>query len=292
MFINDFYFPPDASQTKVFQIKNYFDLNSLVDDYPGNDTVNSYQVFGSYYAYDDGSAEVGYGVQGVGSKLAHEFDIKKADTLTAFQIYFTPIQYNHSAQSVRLKIWSSLNPEVEVYSQPASIFSSPIYSNTNEFLNYQLDVPVYLGAGTYYIGWEKISSEFLNVGWDLNTNNRTKVHINAVGVWQNASFDGTLMLRPVFGSYADPQVNVEELENHPTNLRVYPNPARDQLYFDINQQGNYRVDLMTLAGQVLHTVDATEGQISLSSISSGLYIVRLTNLENQVTNYQKVIISK
>ncbi|PJB14724.1 MAG: hypothetical protein CO118_07125, partial [Flavobacteriales bacterium CG_4_9_14_3_um_filter_32_8] len=68
-FINDFTFPSDASQTKVFQIKNYFDIspNDIKID---NDTVLSYQVFGSYYAYDDGSAEVGYGVQGIGSKLA------------------------------------------------------------------------------------------------------------------------------------------------------------------------------------------------------------------------------
>jgi len=263
-----------------------------VDDHPENDTVNSYQVFGSYYAYDDGSAEVGYGVQGVGSKLAHEFDVKKNDTITAFQMYFSPIMNNHSAQSVRLKIWSSLNPEVEIYSQPASLFTSPLYSNMNEFLNYTLDVPVYITAGTYYIGWEKITSEFLNVGWDVNTNNRTKVHFNSVGVWQNASFDGSLMLRPVFGSYSDPQVSVQEQAIEEINLEVYPNPASSILYFKTGQVSNYQINLMSMNGQLLRSIKGNTKQMNVSDISAGLYLIQITDLDSQLKSHQKVIISK
>ena len=74
---NDFKFPYDDTATfKVFQVKNYFSIGTL-DAHQENDTVVSYQVFGNDYAYDDGSAEVGYGVQGIGSKLAHQFSIKK-----------------------------------------------------------------------------------------------------------------------------------------------------------------------------------------------------------------------
>ncbi len=295
--INNFSFPSDASQTKVFQIKNYFTVTPT-DVHTNNDTVESYQVFGSYYAYDDGSAEGGYGVQGIGSKLAHEFNIKKNDTLKSFQIYFNPIMNNLSAQTFRLKVWSSLSPEVEIYSQPAALFTSPIYTNTNAFLNYDLDVPLYLPAGTYYFGWEKISSEFLNVGWDVNTNNRTKVHFNAVGVWQNPTAsmpDGSLMLRPVFGSVVDPQVSVDEKETIKDDFEVYPNPTTNTIYFKNNSTGNnfYHIQLIDVYGKVIiETASSISNKIDVSNVSNGIYIVRFVNNDTKNFVLKKIIISK
>jgi hypothetical protein len=292
VFVNDFYFPTDGNQTKVFQIKNYFDLNSITDDHVKNDTVLSYQVFGSYYAYDDGSAENGYGVQGIGSKLAHEFDIKANDTLTAFQIYFSPIMNNLSAETFRLKVWSSLSPEVVIYSQPATQFTSPIYSNMNSFLNYKLDNPLYLTAGTYYIGWEKISQEFLNVGWDQNTDNSSKVHFNAVGVWQTASFPGSLMLRPVFGSYADPIVDVEET-NIKNEIKVFPNPAKSVIQFSISEFGNYDVEMFDMKGKVLLKSNSSlTDRLNTSNIANGIYFIRFTNTETKHLIHKKIVISK
>ncbi len=291
-FINDFYFPPNSNQTEVFQIKNYFDLNSISDDHVKNDTVYSYQLFGSYYAYDDGSAELGYGVQGIGSKLAHEFDIKKADTLTNFQIYFSPIMNNLSAQSFRLKVWSSISPDVEIYSQPVTQFTGPIYSNKDEFLNYPLDVPLYLTPGTYYIGWEKITEEFLNVGWDANNDNSSKVHFNAVGVWETANFPGSLMLRPVFGNYPDPISSIDEVIKD-INITVYPNPANSTIYFDIDNNDSYTIKLIDLNGKTLLFESSNiTNSLNVSMISSGIYFMRFTNNTNQQSTFKKVVISK
>lgn len=293
---NNFTFPSDFSaQNKVFQIKNYFQLDDTPhNDRLINDTVLSYQVFGSYYAYDDGSAEHGYGVQGIGSKLAHEFNIKKTDTLTAFQIYFNPIQNDLSAQSFRLKVWSSLSPETEIYSQVATAFTSPIYSRTNQFLNYTLNDPLILNAGTYYFGWEKISAEFLNVGWDVNTNNKTKVHFNSAGVWQTSSFNGSLMLRPVFGTTPDPVVSVEENELK-DDFIVYPNPTANTLYFKNNNENNssYHIQLIDVYGKIILETEATiSNKIDVSDIANGLYIVRFTNNNSKKSTLKKVIISK
>ena len=295
--INDFSFPSDFSaQNKVFQIKNYFNLfGSPSDDRVINDTILSYQVFGSYYAYDDGSAEQGYGVQGIGSKLAHEFNIQKADTLTAFQIYFNPIQNDLSAETFRLKVWSSLSPETEIYSQDATAYKSPIYSNTNQFLNYNLDDPLILSAGTYYFGWEKISANYLNVGWDVNTNNKTKVHFNASGVWQNASFEGSLMLRPVFGTTPDPVVDIAEKELK-DDWMIYPNPAKNTVYFRNNnflENTSYHLQLINIYGEVImeKTTPATN-KIDVTNVVSGIYILRFTDNITHKTNLKKIIISK
>ena len=292
VFVNDFYYPPTNDTTKVFQIKNFFTLASP-DFNTKNDTVTSYQVFGNYYAYDDGSAEVGYGVQGIGSKLAHEFNIKKADTLTGFDIYFSPIANNLSAQTFRLKVWSSLNPETEIYSQNASQFTSPIYSNRDEFLKYTLDVPVYLNAGTYYIGWEKISQEYLNVGWDVNNDNSSKVHFNAVGVWQTATYPGSLMLRPVFGNYSNPQVSIDEDNVLENDFKVYPNPAKSVINFEINNNDSYKVEMLDMNGKMLiQTTSSLSNNLNTSEIANGIYFIRFTNISSQQTIHKKVIIAK
>jgi hypothetical protein len=293
--INDFSFPSEVAQTKVFQIKNYFSI-SPVDDNMDNDTVLSYQVFGSYYAHDDGSAEVGYGVQGIGSKLAHEFTIKKSDTLTAFQIYFSPITNNMSAKTFRLKVWSSLSPEVEVYSQTSTQYTSPIYSNTNEFLNYPLDVPLFLTAGTYYFGWEKISEDFLNVGWDVNRDNSSKVHFNAVGVWQTATYSGSLMLRPVFDTFSDPQVSVAENEAEIDDFKVYPNPTSNFINFEkigtVTNQ-SYHIQLVDIYGKtILETETSLTNRLNVTNVANGIYFVRFINNDTQQLILKKVIISK
>jgi hypothetical protein len=295
---HNFYFPVEIAESKVFQVKNYFDFSGLPDDYAKNDTVLSYQVFHDYYAYDDGSAELGYGVQGIGSKLAHEFNLKKEDTLTALQIYFNPIMNNLSAQTFRLKVWSSLIPEVEIYSQPATQFTSPIYSNTNEYLKYTLNAPLYLTAGTYYFGWEKITSEFLNVGWDVNTNNRLKVHFNSVGVWENPTSnipDGSLMLRPVFRNLAPVVVSSEDIENNTENFEVYPNPTKESIYFKINNsnQNSYQIELLDIYGKLLlQTESNLSNKFNVTGVSNGLYIVRFTNTDNRKSILKKIIISK
>ncbi|TXB66746.1 T9SS type A sorting domain-containing protein [Vicingus serpentipes] len=285
---NDFSFPFDAAATsKVFQVKNYFNLGGLPDDHQENDTVVSYQVFGNDYAYDDGSAEVGYGVQGIGSKLAHQFSIKKSDTLTSLKMYFSPITNNMSAKTFKLTIWSNLSPETVIYQQNA--YYSPIYSNTNEFLEYLLDAPLYLPAGTYYVGYEKISEDFLNLGWDLNTNNSNKVFFNAVGIWQNATVNGSLMVRPVFGAYPDPVISIKEHNNYLNDINIYPNPTSSNLYFKANTP--YTIDITDMYGKLIESyTESTNKIIDVSFLKNGIYLFKFSNNKSSIT--KKIIISK
>lgn len=293
-FLNDFTFPTDDSVNKVFQIKNYFDINPFVDDNQQNDTVKSFQVFGSYYSYDDGSAELGYGIQGVGAKLANQFTIKKADTLTAMQIYFNPIRDNISAESFKLTVWSSLNPEVVVYQQNDFFF--PTYSFTDEFLLYDLATPLILPAGTYYFGYEKITAPFLNVGYDVNTNSRNKIWYNAQGTWLNPSSNipnGSLMLRPVFGTTGDPITSVKEHEAK-DDFKVYPNPTNNFIYFEQttqNKQINYTVQLVDLYGRIITETNTNQtNKIEVSSASKGIYFIRFIDTETNQLIVKKVVV--
>ncbi|PKP46297.1 MAG: hypothetical protein CVT95_07215 [Bacteroidetes bacterium HGW-Bacteroidetes-12] len=293
-FLNDFTFPTDNAVNKVFQIKNYFDINPFVDDNQKNDTVKSFQVFGSYYSYDDGSAELGYGVQGVGAKLANQFTIKKTDTLTAMQIYFNPIRDNISAESFKLTVWSSLNPEVIVYQQNDFFF--PTYSFTNELLLYELATPLILPAGTYYFGYEKITAPFLNVGYDVNTNTRNKIWYNSQGTWLNPSAsipNGSLMLRPVFGTTGDPISSIKE-NAVISDFKIFPNPATNYVYFEQigkTQLLEFKVELIDMFGRiVVETQTTTTNRIDVSNINKGIYFIRFINNINSQLIVKKVII--
>jgi len=294
-FLNDFSFPSDNSVNKVFQIKNYFDINPFIDINQKNDTVKSFQVFGSYYAYDDGSAELGYGIEGVTAKLANQFYIRKADTLTSIQIYFNPILYNITGESFKLTVWSSLNPEIIVYQQ--SSFYFPAYSFTNEFLNYTLDAPIMLNPGTYYIGYQKISNSRLNVGYDVNTNSKNKIWYNAVGIWENPSAglpNGSLMIRPVFGSTGDPISAIDEnSKKDNTDFNIYPNPTSHIVTIAAQQNSStvFEVEIFDIYGKNhLRTTLQQSTTIDVSNFSKGIYFVRMINKDEGNIQTKKLII--
>ncbi|MBE7440919.1 MAG: T9SS type A sorting domain-containing protein [Flavobacteriales bacterium] len=287
--LNNFYFPTDdTAKTKVFQLKNFFNISSgaVTDFNIKNDTVVSYQVFSNYYSYDDGSAEAGYGIEGVGAKLANQFTIKKSDTLVGIRIYFNPVTYNHSNKSFKLKIWSSLNPEVLIYEQVD--YYNPVYSFTNEFLNYNLTTPILLPAGTYYFGYENITSDFLTLGYDLNTNSKYNIFFNAEGIWQNSNYDGSLMLHPLF-KYNDAIIGVDEVENEKSSIKIYPNPSQGIFYVKTSQAIEAHVyDL--LGNLVAHFPKQRHTSFNLNSLTNGVYFIHLTGEKNNLV--EKIIISK
>lgn len=288
--LNNFYFPgDDTARSKVFQIKNYFsiDQGSTPDSVSQNDTIVTYQVFGNDYAYDDGSAELGYGVFGIDAKLAHQFNFKNADTLTGIKIYFSPIRDNYAAKTFKLTIWSSLSPEVIIYQQSA--YYSPIYTSTNEFYTYDLEYPIYLPAGTYYVGWQQIFEEYLNVGWDVNSDHSSKVFFNTGAIWESPSFTGTLMIRPTFSGYPEPIVNINEKDKL-NDINVYPIPAKNTI--QISSSIPYNIKMFDVFGKIILQKNNLQPNevIDVSSLKSGIYFIKFFDKKSIIS--KKIIISK
>ena len=65
---NTFFQDPSVSDRVQFEQKYVLGQTSggIVDDYPVNDTLRYVQDFYNYYSFDDGTAELGYGVNGIG----------------------------------------------------------------------------------------------------------------------------------------------------------------------------------------------------------------------------------
>ena len=191
-------FPTATSETvNYFNYKIYFNLNNVVvDSNIANDSLIEQQVFGSYYSYDDGMAEAGFGLFGSGNMLAYAFDMgSRIDTLTSVYIYFNPVIHDRSRENFRLTVWEDNSGEPGAILHQNSSVSRPRYSELNKFkgvanfVRYDLDEPVVVN-NQFYIGWEKITDDRLNVGYDVNRDYQEKIFINLGGVWQMSDSSG------------------------------------------------------------------------------------------------------
>lgn len=293
---NDFYFPPYDSTTTFFLIKNYFALDKTTtpkfDFNQENDTIMSFQKFGNYYARDDGSAEAGYGLQGANGELAYKFTTKIKDTLTGVYIYFNPIRDDRSASSFKLKVWAS---DLTTILFQESYTVSPQYSFFNEFIYYKFSSPLVV-SGTFYVGFEKITADPMNLGFDFNIDNSSNLYYNVSGTWSTTSFKGSLMLRPVFrGHVSNPVASVEEEVRPVTSafdVKVYPNPSRDVVNINVVgvQSAAYRYELYDLMGKkVLERLG--NGTLQLNDLAPGVFVVNVTDCQTGSSVSERLIVS-
>ncbi len=81
-------------------------------DPKSNDTTVYYQVFNNYIAFDDGSAEGGYGINGLGSRnamVACRFDSYIPDTIRAIRICFNDSYLESNKRAFDLIVWDDNN---------------------------------------------------------------------------------------------------------------------------------------------------------------------------------------
>lgn len=196
-----------------------------------NDTLSTNYILSNYYAYDDGSAEYGAKINGIGTQLAYQFDMKttKSDTVVAFDVYF-PRFGDDSNQSIQLLVLNALTGNESDYElrQPVSITRN----NRNKFWRVKLSTPVAV-KNKFYIGWKLLSNATIPVGLDVNTNSGSKMFVNTAGDWvQNTSLLGSLMIRPVFGNPGQQQVTTNVAEA--ILDKPFPNPTSSIFYLPSN----------------------------------------------------------
>jgi len=104
------------------------------------------------------------------------------------------------------------------------------------------------------------------------------------------------MLRPVFGSFSDPQVNIDESIEVVDDFKVYPNPTSNFINFEKignNKSQSYHIQLIDVYGKtIIETESSLSNQLNVSSISNGIYFISFINNETQQRILKKVIISK
>ena len=239
----------------------------------------------NYYAYDDGTPELGFGVRPAGGKFAVRFDLAEFDTIAGVQLLFNHTLHDANNKYFDIVVWKDENgrPGEEVYrlkSQRPQWEEQPY-----RFSFYKFNKAVML-SGTFYIGIEQSSDDLLNIGFDASIDNIQYNFINTNGSWQQSSKHGSLMIRPVVGpSY---YIGTEEFENA-ARLNLYPNPASSTLHIE-GDFGRAQVCIYDLTGRKVFE-NQYQPMISVGNLSDGLYFISITTEEGQVIN-QKFSIKK
>jgi len=232
------------------------------------------------YAYDDGTAENGYGLYGDGTLYAYvaqKYYTYKEDYMTGLQVYFNKTFNNEQPYYFYAVVWNNDNqkgiPAEIVYEQEGFDVN---HNRLNNFQTYKFSEPV-LVTDTFYVGWKKTVEELMNVGIDLNSTVNNYKFYNINGTWKKSLVDGVFMIRPIFGDVS--LVNNKEQKPEEILFNIYPNPVENILSYQIEQNYNKPIDIriIDLNGRISKSQHSNSnyGTIDVSSLSQGLYIFEI-----------------
>ncbi len=255
---------------------NHIILNN--DELNAGDTIQSLQRFSNYFAYDDATAERSYGASSDNTKMVVQFRTLTTDTLRGVQIYFNKVQGDYNLKNFDIGVWSDNN------GKPGTLIDTmenkrPVFLGSGEFSTYLFSDIIRMGVDVFYIGLIQKSNDNLNIGFDKNTNSRSRTFYNTDGQWVDSPFDGSLMIRPLFGkALAD---TGETTKSYPSELKIYPNPAGDIQFVNLILPGDFSdpdykkyltLRIFDLYGRKIYSAQFNEF-LDISGLDTGFYII-------------------
>lgn len=289
-----FSFPPFSvgiSNTDSLTLQTTYLLQNNPDFLAANDTVRRLQRFWNHYAYDDGTAETGYGLNIIGGSIAYKFYVSTPDTLRGMWMYFTQAAENAALELFNLKVWSFIGENQFTGSESQLAQQEllrPRYSDSlGQFMYFALDTPV-LVRDSFYVGWQQLTPRLLNIGLDRNNNPQGVKWFNAQGQWNPSLITGSWMIRPVVGDSLVYPTSIPKLST--LNARIYPNPANDYILVRCECEiAQWHIKDMT--GRIVTSGTAFEGPVSVANLPTAMYVVELKD-RNGLVSRQKLIISR
>jgi hypothetical protein len=300
--IDRFFFESSTRDSAIFRTNVFIAPNNPVPEnlekpLRWNDTAYYHQGFYDYYAYDDGTPEMGYGLAGQGTEhasLAMQFVSYEPDTIRGIHIYFNQPYKDALAPEgrqvyFRPALWEDGKgkPGALVY---AKIPEKPEYPESNNgFARYEFD-SVMIVSDTFYVGLVQTRAKMLNIGFDKSVTEKYYDDINSIyrnpytyyniyGTWENSSFIGAPMIRPFFGKKENKTSIAKQKPLAPPEIQIFPNPASDQLHLNIRETipGQYTIQVFSITGQSLIARPAWQQHsvIDVSSLPGGIYILQV-----------------
>jgi len=269
----------------------------ITDDFDPkqNDTVRYLQTFSNYFAFDDGSSEGGYGINGLGSRnamVAYRFKSYMEDTLRAISICFNDSYLNANKRLFDLMVWDDNlgTPGNLIYSREEVMVEQG--SEINGFYTYSLPdgVPV---NDVFYVGWRQRSETFLNAGFDVNTPNNGRQLYWLNGSWNQSQVNGSVMIRPIVG---DP-IKITRIDDivpdEKLKFRIWPNPASGYINIDrgdLPVHNNVTLSVIDLQGREQISVPLSD-QIDISKLPAGIYII-IPRINGRAAGHYRLVKSR
>ena len=273
--------PSSLSDNSVILTKIFVDASG--DDFRMNDTASHYQVFGKEMAYDDGSAEMAYGLQGLGlKKVAYKFLLPLQDTLSAIKIMFSNIDVDVSSLVFNIDIWKSIvvdSSKTELLLKSISNQKAHYIDTLNQFFVFPLDTQLIV-EDSIYVGWTQSDEKNLQIGYDCNsTLGRQHTYIFTNNTWtrSNVITPGSPMIRLLLdGNYKSSASAREALKDDKEIIDLFPNPASEYVNLQLNSPRRSIVRIFNLLGRELyHDEIRQDSKIDLMNFDSGIYIVTI-----------------
>ena len=282
---------PQASQQRNDILLEFF-LNTQPDINGSNDTIKEHIVMNDYYAYDDGTAELAYGLQGANAELALAFDIPAniSDSLAGVLIHFAQLVEDITQRRYSLRVYEADGnaPGQLIYNMDTLIY--PSYQLfRNGFTYVPFDTTIFLNGGSsgkrYFIAMHKLGANPINIGLDRNSNAKNYLFYNFGGNWNQSLIDGAIMFRPVMGNYQT--VLSAQAEEVQEGVKVYPNPFRDVVYLE--HEGLKKVQVYSIEGKLVLQEEIETKQLNLSGLHSGIYLLRIFDEQGVLRSTEKLI---
>ena len=286
----------DNSREGALEVVSY--LITPADQVKSNDTSRIVLNFRNYYAYDDGTPEYGFGISGestAGALLACRFRIYQSDTLRALQMLFNKTRNHANADlGFQLCVWKDEGglPGELLYMSPETFTPGEdlkwLGFNTYEFPE---DANLVITDTSFFAGWKQSTEEFINLGYDVNRNNLSRIFVNISGDWFNPGsslIPGTPMIRAVFGS-KDIVTVTPDVPGTEKAIELFPNPASDIIHIRTAGFTLSRIRMIDLQGRVLLSEDGNPHEIDVSALPSGMYLLQLSANDGSFVNRKMVI---
>jgi hypothetical protein len=266
--------------------------------------------FRNYYAYDDGSAEGGYGLDygslpaGPGYS-ALKFQLFKADTLRGISVFFNRSVADVSFKPFTMMVWQNIseppasNTNNDVILKKVEIPTSFYADSINGFVNIVFDTAVILPTGNFYIGWQQTSNYILNVGYDNNYKHlhqggrNPNLFYNLNGYWEkvNSNISGVPMMRPLLGGKIYNPASIRRTSTATAGkVFLYPNPSGNSSTLALDSEKEiHSVKVYDISGKVcleLNNEDIRE--INISELPPGFYQVLIGNADKQVSIHKYI----
>ncbi|MBV6484815.1 MAG: hypothetical protein KFKLKKLM_01331 [Flavobacteriales bacterium] len=252
------------------------------------------QVDDSTYARDYANVTGVSGLLGIGagagqnSRLGQTFNLVNGDTLTSIDVFIGNTDGSLNGQPLTVHVYATAAGVPTTLLGSTDAFTMD--TTTNTLWNLPITNGLALPAGVFAIAVEENDSN-ITIGntTQIFTNNTVFVKWdgNASGAWTavenfGASFSKPFVLRPNFGVLPI-QTGVNELSN--TKFSVYPNPTTENILVNGVVKGS-TLEVVNALGQVVYTevVSNTKTNVNVANYNNGLYMVRITNNGEVITN--------
>jgi hypothetical protein len=245
--------------------------------------------------------------------MAVKYWMRKPDTLQAIKMQLFPVRADNALARFSVCVWKNFglrsvyNPNDLIYRQPnlklqdlisefgVDTINGYYYAPLKpEFVMNGATFPMIL-TDTFAIGLIVDNPNSLTVGYDRNNNQsffNYYVDVNSEK-WTRSTFPGTMIINPVVGKGLPPYLTpVKETKSTRYDVKIYPNPARDQLFIEGITE-NSLVELFALNGSLVKQFQLTQsGFISVNELPTATFVIKITNLKTNQTGVAKFVKSE